>query len=120
MEEKKDVGALAAMFGGQKQTAPKKEPVKPVGKLQTPAVFGAKKEDPKPVAQKAVQKPESKAEDTAEAGNVKSLTAMFERKTTVKLDQDKGKFLSDQAKIQASNVKNPFSKDPTQVPVSKD
>lgn len=45
---------------------------------------------------------------------------MFERKSTVKLDQDKGKFLSNQAKITSSTVKNPFSKDPTQVPVSKD
>ena len=72
-------------------------------------MFGAKKEDPKPTKSEV----ETKGEVKVEAGNVKSLAAMFERKTTVKLDQDKGKFLSNQAKVTSSNVKNPFSKDPT-------
>ena len=33
MDDKKDVAALAAMFGGSKKPADSKGPVKPVGKL---------------------------------------------------------------------------------------
>jgi hypothetical protein len=68
----------------------------------------------------AKKETDAKVDDKVESGNVKSLTAMFERKSTVKLDQDKGKFLSNQAKVTSSNVKNPFSKDPAQVPVNKE
>ena len=90
MEGKKNVSSLAAMF--EKKANNKDEPRKSgVGKLQTPAVFGAKKEEPRPVKK---EDPKPKDEEKVEAGNVKSLTAMFERKSTVKLDQDKQKFLS--------------------------
>lgn len=70
--------------------APAQEVRKPVGKLQTPSIFGAKKEDP-PVVKKSTEHPPESKKD------VSSLTAMFEKKSTVKLDQDKKKFLDKNA-----------------------
>jgi hypothetical protein len=44
---------------------------------------------------------------------VKSLAAMFERKTTVRLDQDKGKFLTNKAQEASSAIVNPYAKQET-------
>ena len=50
MDDKKDVSSLKAMFE-KKATTNVKTSIKPaVGKLQTPSIFGAKKEETKPVS----------------------------------------------------------------------
>lgn len=72
-----------------------------------PSVFGAKKEvKPAPVRAAPIKK-ETAAAPAQGSTNVGSLTAMFEKKQTVKLDQDKKKFLSSNA-AKDNKVQNPF------------
>ena len=70
-----------------------------------PSVFGAKKEvKPAPVRPAPIKKETAAAQGST---NVGSLTAMFEKKQTVKLDQDKKKFLSSNA-TKDNKLQNPF------------
>ena len=76
--EGKDVKSLAAMFEKKAQPPPFKKAV-------------ARKVSPK-----------------KENSDVKSLKAMFEPKSKVRLDQDKGKFLTSKASEASTKVENPY------------